>query len=316
MFNALFNTTNRRKMPKQKRRITRKHRPIKKMNCSPIVSGQTVDETTCYTDKILLQIRNAYNQKHTNNNEKITATNPAEVLVQLRLKLSGQCDKEDCWLKLLTPPQQKVMDEMVFAPDKPHEWKKNPTEWLSNHDILGVLQQYEKSNPEFKFIGPTPIDFDTTPKYGDGNCVWEELCHFSLKSYIQQKIRKIGIIFNLDKHYESGSHWVSLFIDIDNSFLFYFDSASNETPPEITQFVKRVQQQSAEIAPHHKKYKYYENYPKNHQKSNTECGMYSLFFIITMLNLNRSVRNKIQLFKRGKIPDKEMMRLRDVYFNG
>jgi hypothetical protein len=30
-------------------------------------------------------------------------------------------------------------------------------------------------------------------------------------------------------------------------------------------------------------FKFIQNYPKTHQYSNTECGMYSLFFIITFL---------------------------------
>ena len=31
--------------------------------------------------------------------------------------------------------------------------------------------------------------------------------------YKKQGINKIGVIFNLDKHTQPGSHWVALFID-------------------------------------------------------------------------------------------------------
>jgi hypothetical protein len=44
---------------------------------------------------------------------------------------------------------------------------------------------------------------------------------FSLKTYIDEKIKNIGIIFNLDKHTQSGSHWVSMFIDIEKSSPIY-----------------------------------------------------------------------------------------------
>lgn len=307
----LMNNQNQNKTPKLKKVKNKKRFTIKRLNCSPFVKGKTTDKNTCYTDKILIQIRNAFNSQIENSSNKIITNNPSDILIELRNKLSKYCRKENCWLNLLTVEQHKVIDNMVFAPEKPTEWKDNPTEWLSNYDIFKVLRQYERSNPEFKFIGPTPIDFDTMNN--ENRCVWDELCNFSLKNYIKDNKKKIGIVFNLDKHNESGSHWVSMFIDIDEEFIFYFDSASNKTPSEINTFVNRILLQSEELN-NGIKYHYYENYPNNHQKSNTECGMYSLFFIITMLS-DMSTRKKIQLFKQKKIPDKRVKQLRDVYFN-
>lgn len=298
-----------------KMRTKFRNRKSKKINCSPIVKNRTVDKSTCYTNQILIEIKDAFNNQPENKNDptkQINTSNPIDILGQLRIKMANTCDKEKCWLNLLNSQQQQFVNEMVFSPEKPPEWEKNPNEWLSNIDILNVLKQYEKSNLDFKFIGPTPIDFDSISSDGHGKCVWEELCHFSLKKYTNFK--KIGIIFNLDKHDQSGSHWVSLFIDITNSFIFYFDSASNKTPSEIKAFVKKIQKQSLEIGDGIE-YKYYENYPNNHQKSNTECGMYSLYFIITMIDNKKSTNYKIKLFKEKKIPDKFMKKLRNVYFN-
>jgi len=300
---------------KNKNQRPPKYTHIKKMNCSPFVESQTVDHSTCYTDNILFEIRDAFNSHPQNVNSPITSNNPKIVLYQLRKRMSGTCKKEKCWLELLSPEQRRMVDEMVFAPEKPHEWKKNPHEWLSNYDILNVLRQYEKSNPTFKFIEPTPIDFDTVLSVnGEIKCVTDDLCNFSLKHYIESNYKQIGIIFNLDKHDQKGSHWVSLFIDTEHSFIFYFDSATNKTPTEIRSFVQKVQAQSLEVGDG-VKYTYYENYPNRHQMTTTECGMYSLFFIITMLDKNRSVKSKIRLFKEKKVTDKQMRRLRDVYFN-
>jgi hypothetical protein len=288
---------------------------MKKMNCSPFVKNQKADETTCYTNGILIEIRNAFNAQPKNTKSPIKSNNPKIILYQLRKRMSATCEKEKCWLSLLSPEQQKVVDEMVFAPEKPPEWKSNPTEWLSNYDILKVLRQYEKSTPTFKFIEPTPIDFDTVlSENGSEKCVTDDLCHFSLKHYIDRNYKQIGIIFNLDKHDQKGSHWVSLFIDIEHSFIFYFDSAANRTPKEIQAFVEKIKTQSLEVGDG-RGYTYYENYPNNHQRSNTECGMYSLNFIITMLDKRKSVKSKIRLFKEQKIPDKRMRGLRNVYFN-
>ena len=57
--------------------------------------------------------------------------------------------------------------------------EKNPYAWLNSDDIIKVMNQYEKKYKNFKFIGPSPIDFQDKKFYG--NCVWEELCNFSIK---------------------------------------------------------------------------------------------------------------------------------------
>ena len=52
----------------------------------------------------------------------------------------------------------------------------------TNIDILNVMKQYEHIYPNFEFIGPSPIDYDTHLSYGE--CVWEELCKFNLQNNI------------------------------------------------------------------------------------------------------------------------------------
>lgn len=295
---------------KRKKSTNIKRKTHKKMNCSPIVKGKTTTEETCYTDPILLQIKEAYNKNKSQTQDKILSNDPDIILKELKQRLSNVCDKEDCWLSLLSKEQHAFLDKTVFAPDKPEEWKKNPNEWLSNTDILNVLKQYEQTHKDFVFIGPTPIDFDF--RFQKNKCVWNELCNFSLNEYIERNVTKIGIIFNLDKHNQSGSHWVSLFIDIPEQLIFYFDSATNKTPKEIKQLVKRIQKQGQQL---NRPFKYMENYPNQHQKSNTECGMYSLYFIITMIDNSMSLKKKINLFKYKKIKDKNVEKLRNVYFN-
>jgi hypothetical protein len=234
---------------------------------------------------------------------------------------------------------RKQIKTHIFAPKHPPAWNTNPDEWLSNFDIFEVTKQYESTYPEFKMIGPTTIDFDTKiPEYG-GKCVMEDLCRFSLETFIKANKTKIGIVFNLDRYYESGSHWVSMFIDLKNKFIFYFDSADNEIPSEIWQskpnnmqtlpLVNRIIQQGKELEnPIH--FKFYNNRGVRHQNGNTECGMYSLFFIITMLTgklteklpgkthvtkTKLSVKERIHLFLKTKIPDNIVFKYRKLYFN-
>lgn len=290
-----------------------------KLNCSPLVYGSNVNSNTCYTKKILFEIKDSYNSSDLNNN-KITTNNPNEIWFQLRENLV-ECPTESCWLKEL---KNKVLinkiKKYVFAPKKPPEWKENPNEWLSNIDLFEVMSQYEIKYTNFVFIGPTTIDFDTKLPENNNNCVLNELCNFSLEKYMKKGKEKIGIIFNLDKHYQSGSHWVSLFIDIENNFIFFFDSAGNKIPKEIDNLVHRITDQGSKLS-HPIKFNFYQNYPKTHQKGNTECGMYSLFFIITMLTHQidskkfKNHKEIINFFKKGLISDKYIEKYRNVYFN-
>jgi hypothetical protein len=327
------NFTN-RALTKKRGHIKRGH--IKRdMKCNPIPDAFRISKS-CYTPQILENIKNAYNKDHSVKTH-IHTTNPTEIWKELSERLA-HCDKEDCWLNQIKDETlRKKIDRYIFAPDKPYEWKSNPNTWLSNYDILNVLEQYEVNYPRFEFIGPTPIDFDTrldrnrVNPYDTGRsmqskhhssekkCVWNDLCHFSLKHQLSAKKNKVGIIFNLDKHYQGGSHWVSLFIDISHRFMFYFDSAGGDMPDEVNVLIERIQTQSKELG---FQFDVKTNGTHAHQRGNTECGMYSLFFIITMLtgrptpkSRKMSLEKVFNLFLTKQVSDKTIEQYRNEYFN-
>ena len=101
----------------------------------------------------------------------------------------------------------------------------------------------------------------------------------------------------------SGGLW---FMDLVKKIMYYFDSTgvSMKEEPHIYKFYEKVKGQDPA-------YKLVENHPVEHQFGNTECGMYTLFFMITMLKTNN-----YKYFKTAHVfPDKEMKRLRKKYFN-
>ena len=204
----------------------------------------------------------------------------------------------------------KIEKELLesFAPESPDHWKKNPNDWLSSVDINKVMKQYEKKYKCFEFMGPSPIDYDAHELFGE--CVWEELCHFNLEEQIKKGKTKIGVIFNTDPHYKNGSHWISLFINIKKKNIFFFDSAGDEIPKNIMKFVNNVIEQGKQLKkPIH--FSFDQNYPVEHQYGNTECGIYSLFFIVHML------QDKItgHYLKTHVLKDKYMEKFRKIYYN-
>ena len=315
---------------------------FKSMNCSPAVKGKISNQNSCLPEDVLLKIRKEYNKDHPD--KKITATNFRELweIIRDRLHEDQKCKTEDCWLKIIDDENtRKMYDDMLFAPDKPPEWTHNPDEWLSNYDIRDVLKQYERTYPDFKYFEPSPIDFDSKPDGKNGSCVSNELCKFNLKDYYNpensdKNKTKFGMVFNLDKHDEPGSHWVSLFTDLKDKqkpFIMYFDSAGDEIQPEIKELADRIIQQSDDLG-----IKLTSNYePFEHQRGNSECGMYCLYYIISLLtgkagrlkNTGGNADNssselvdlpnyaaKVEYFKGGqRIPDQYVFKKRDEYFN-
>ena len=225
----------------------------------------------------------------------------------LKTALGSVCNKESCWLRQLGASATKDLFN-YFAPESPKTWNKNPHEWLSSVDITKVMKQYEDAFPFFEFFGPSPIDFDKTPK-GEPSCVYEELCNFDIKTYFNpaNNKNKIGIIFNTDPHYLSGSHWISLFINIKQQFIFFFDSTGDPPSKEINKFAKKIMKQGKEIGIN---FKYIVN-NKQHQKSNTECGIYSLFMITNLLKETKTPND----FLSSMFTDKEMTQFRQIFFN-
>jgi len=279
-----------------------------KLRCSPKQKGE-MNNFTCYTNRSLYKLKALWNARHPD--RPITTTNSREIHQQLTNYMSGVCNKESCWLR-----QQKDFGKITedaeltdsFAPVSPKSWEKNPNEWLSSLDIIKVMKQYEKAYKCFDFIGPSPIDFDSKKMFG--KCVWEELCNFSLAEQIKNKKTKIGVIFNTDPHTERGEHWLSLFINIKKGEIFFFDSVGDEASPEIMAFVNRVIKQGKKLNPSIN-FVFDSNAGVEHQYGGTECGIYSIYFIVHMLE------DKITDYylKHHIIKDHYMEQFRDVYFN-
>jgi len=273
-----------------------------KLKCSPKIQE---NDFTCYSNESLMKLKSLWNARHPD--VIISSNEPREIWEALKGHMKSVCNKESCWLKqnFAAPGIDKEMLNYTFAPKSPDDWKKNPNEWLNSIDIENVMKQYEKEFPFFDFIGAAPIDFDAPKMYGE--CVWEELCHFDLNISIRNGKKKIGFVFNTDPHYLSGSHWISMFVDLSRNFIFFFDSTGNAPPKEVKRLIKTITQQAKSVGID---LRYIQN-NKHHQKKPTECGMYALFMIINLLRDNM----KPEDFILDIFPDEEMEQFRDKYFN-
>ena len=189
----------------------------------------------------------------------------------------------------------------------PLKWKENKNEWLNTLDIEAVMEQYEKKYNNFIFIGPVPIDFDH--KLHPGYAI-NELCNINLKKLFDNGKTKIGVIFNLDPHDKPGSHWVSMFADFDKeNKVYYFDSYGYKEPEEVTKLMKRLKEQADAL----NKLTTLHTNNIRHQLKNSECGVYSMNFIIQLLK-GKSFKNVTENIINDDKMEKNRSKLYIKYF--
>jgi len=252
--------------------------PGNTFQCSPALKRRAGE--TCLPPMALERLRRIWNKMHPEHKIVVSGTRKqgkhADLWPRLRdaMRKHYKCDTEYCAVKKMKGLSDKEKAPLLsyFRPEKPAEWDKKPTLWLDSLNIEDVMKQYEAAEPTFQFIGPVPIDFDTKQSFG--SCIVDELCKLDLNSVNRKGITKIGIVFNLDKHDEPGSHWVCAFIDIDAKAAYYFDSYGYEPEEEIVRLLERCKQQGCNKI-------YYNDI--RHQRKGSECGMYCLYVIICLL---------------------------------
>jgi hypothetical protein len=232
---------------------------------------------------------------------KGTAPIPLWKMIRAQMAKYYKCRTDFCVVDKMPGLSRDERENLkgFFRPAMPDAWKKKPTTWLDSFNIEDVMEQYEEAYPAFEFIGPVPIDFDA-PDGAFGRCIVNELCKLNLADMEAAGTRQIGIIFNLDKHDEPGSHWVCAFIDITKSAAYYFDSYGYEAPEEVVRLFERLREQGIQ-------HTYYNDV--RHQRKGSECGMYCLYTIISLL-LGRSFYDLCV----NIVDDDTMNALRDVLF--
>lgn len=229
---------------------------MKPSYCSPSHSGNS---GTCFSDGSLIKLANAYNKTHTDKiptptskpDMRLSSDKRSAIWKSLlsKLKKNNELPCEDEYCVLYTDVAESVNDreihENTFRPERPENWYDNPSEWLTNLDIENVMKQYEETHSDFAFLGPSPIDFDA--KIDGNSCVEQSICDLSLRNMLQKGKRRVGIVFNLDPHYKSGSHWTAMMCDMNSGGIYYFDSYGVQPPQEVRMLMARLRSQGNQL---------------------------------------------------------------------
>ena len=216
--------------------------------------------------------------------------------------------------------EKKRIASEYLRPPMPEAWKGDPDMWLDSNNIRDVMKQYEEARPDFKFLGPYPIDFASPDPYANtpvgpiasmhgssrqqkkDKCLIGEMCSLNLKAEAAAGKKHIGIVYNLDPHYKNGSHWIAQYINIPNKQCYYFDSYGMKPPKQIYKFMQwlGIQEPGIKLGWNGRRFQF----------SNSECGMYSMYFIDRMLAGEPFLK-----FCRRAPPDRFMLDMRDWMFS-
>jgi len=275
------------------------------LKCSPQLS---FENGSCIPLNILTKMADAYNIYCENVNsdtqikldDKLDTLYPDEykryLLFEFGKRFKGS---QHDWIKhkfssYMQENDKHNLENMVFRTDGP----QGKFDWLSTFDINYALAQYENKYPDFKFLGAVPIDFNDLDYLPFKNLDFDSLTNEGKK--------RIGVVFNLDEHDKGGSHWVSLFADLEKSQIYFSDSYGTKPVKRIIDFIKRI-----------------ENYLENnnlsnidvrynrtqHQKGGSECGVYSINFILRLLK-----GKTFDHITQKRVPDEKVNKCRNIYF--
>jgi len=280
--------------------------------CAP---GKTFEDGSCISLNVLIEMAKAHNKEceASNDSKNIIKLYPSfetlnrkkykkYLVMEFKKKYNDVCTTgpvQKCWLsqpfiKRMQKLQQEELTKQTFRPDGP----QGKFEWLNTLNINDVMKQYENKYKDFKFLGAVPMDFDDITPLG--------IKELDLTLLQQNGKHRIGIIFNLDESWKSGSHWVAGYADLNKGDILYFDSYGTEPEARVRKFMRRV----AKYCESELKIKSNADHNKvRHQYDGSECGVYSINFILRMLR-----GDSFEEICKSKTPDRVVNKCRKVYF--
>jgi hypothetical protein len=258
------------------------------LKCAP-GKGTEFSDGSCFSTPVVVEMVRAYNKANPDNAIKDTKWSTAAeyrkyLLGKLAKRLAHLCDDEMCWLaqdfiKLMRPTEQA---EAVNDSIRPHG-PGGQFKWLGTTNIDDVMRQYESVYKDFYFMGAVPSDFDKWEDIGQRGVKYKGFPIEYIESLLDKGIKKFGIVFNTDDSDQPGQHWISAYADANTGLVAFFDSAegkNNEPDPRIRTFLARFEEAfkkrgiPAEYKLNKTKFQY----------KNTECGVYSINFILRMVD--------------------------------
>ena len=211
--------------------------------------------------------------------DNASAPTKSTEIVEKAKKLTG-CNTESCVIKsqeISGVLGREHTDKIIATRFKP-AGPANSTAWLNNDNIDHTIHQWSKIYPKFLHIPFQMIDFDKNETH---------LAQVNLVDEYQRGMRRMGCVINTDKSTGSGIHWFCIYIDMTDDkkwTLEYFDSAGDYPKKSVHEWLNN--QRALLSAAHAGQAIEVVDVTRSNQlqRSTTECGVFSLWYILSRLN--------------------------------
>lgn len=244
--------------------------------------------------------------------------NDEKIVKKIEEKL--KCDTESCVLinkDFNNFIKQEVGNNNIIQYELNKNFKakgpRNTTDLLSNYNIDETLIRWAREFTQFYPCPFSMIDFKV---------IKNEFCNINLTDIMSGKgsyndpiegvkrrvFKTFACVLNTDVSTGRGKHWVCVFVDCrgNNWSIEYFNSSGNPPHYDVNEWMET---QRANLLKIHNKVVTVTVTNIVHQRSNTECGMYVLYYIRSRLD---GVPYTHFLSKR--IDDKEVTKFRKHVF--
>ena len=199
------------------------------------------------------------------------------------------------------------------------EGPRNSTDWLSNYDIDQTLQDWAFKFEDFFPCPFAMIDFDKTEeplhKYNMHDIHIGNYSKKTIMGKVKIPCRSFGCAINTDVGSGSGKHWMALFVDMRDKKIWtieFFNSTGEPPQKSIVGWTKKTKENLEQYI----KKNNFDTIVEiiivsslEHQESNSECGLYTLFYIRARLENIPYSR-----FLEQEIPDENMIEFRKHCF--
>lgn len=277
-------------------------------HCAP---GKQYKDGVCFSLDNLYSLARAYNKYVISNGEKDKAIkfkydinnkksdNRKYLLKELSSALDGICKDKLCWLKQDFVKQMKRDEQNDIKYNTYRETgPKGRFTWLNTVNLDNVMTQYQNMYPDFYYLGTVPIDFDDLDEK-------HQYSNYDYNKLMKDGKYKFGVVFNLDFHYQSGSHWVALFADFKSGDIDFFDSYGEKPHERILKLMNSMKKTCDK-----NNIKCRIDWNKvQHQQGNSECGVYSINFIA-----RRLAGQTLEDTSKERTDDNVVNQCRKVYF--
>ena len=305
---------------------TGEHNPLKNINLKPNECINDDDNDGICLSDIIPAIKQFIVKKM---NTKPVGK-PHELLEVVKEELN--CKSESCVISssefsnfvsehnIMTPQFLKQALITEFKP-KGH---RNSGAWLDNFNIDESLAIWAREDfQDFYPFSMNMIDFEV---YGGS------LVRVDLQDILNGKVpvaqgpghepiirpcKRMGCVLNTDVHTGTGKHWICIFIDCsskDNMWTVeYFNSSGNFPDPSVVRYLYHAKKRLLDYQEKNGLtigVEVIESVAINQiQKSNSECGLYCLFYIRSRLE-----GKTYDYFRKNNVQDKFMVEFRKYLF--